>query len=134
MDFKSIPLFSEMKKRLSWLDQRQEVLASNIANADTPGYRPSDLKPLDFEDMVQQQVKPVQLASTNPGHMAGTVPHNGVGEEEKVRKPYETAPDGNAVDLEEQMMKVSETQANHSLVTQLYKKHMQMIRTAIGSR
>ena len=33
---------------MAWLSQRQEVLSQNIANADTPGFRPSDLAPMDM--------------------------------------------------------------------------------------
>ncbi|QNT68118.1 flagellar basal body rod protein FlgB [Defluviicoccus vanus] len=40
-------LFAQMQARLDWLDRRQGVLAQNIANADTPGYRPQDLKAFD---------------------------------------------------------------------------------------
>ncbi len=39
MDLNKVSLFGMMKQRLAWLGQRQEVLAQNIANADTPGYR-----------------------------------------------------------------------------------------------
>ena len=48
------------------------------------------------------------------------------------RRPFETMPNGNAVVLEEQMAKVNETQINHNLMTQLYKKHLNMIKMAIG--
>ena len=47
-ELSSLGLFQAVKKRLNWLGQRQEVLAQNIANADTPDYRSADLKPYNF--------------------------------------------------------------------------------------
>ena len=39
-----LPIFSMMKQRLHWLTERQQVLAENVANANTPGYIAKDLK------------------------------------------------------------------------------------------
>ena len=39
MDFGKLPIFDVLARRMGWLGQRQEVLAQNIANADTPGYQ-----------------------------------------------------------------------------------------------
>ena len=52
--------------------------------------------------------------------------------EETERRPFETSPAGNAVILEEQMSKINETSVNHRLTTQLYRKQLNMVRTAIG--
>ena len=49
MDLPAIPLLSMLKERMSWLNQRQNVLSQNVANIDTPGYTARDLKPVDFE-------------------------------------------------------------------------------------
>ncbi|HWW11780.1 MAG TPA: flagellar basal body protein, partial [Brevundimonas sp.] len=49
MGFTDLPLLSQIKGRLSWLDERQRVIAENVANADTPGYVGRDLNaPTDF--------------------------------------------------------------------------------------
>jgi flagellar basal-body rod protein FlgB len=48
------------------------------------------------------------------------------------RKRYEVAPDGNSVVVEEQVIKVAETQMDYQLITNLYRKHVDMIKTAIG--
>ena len=45
MDPKRIGLFDLAERRLAWADRRQAVLAQNIANANTPGYKPHDLHP-----------------------------------------------------------------------------------------
>ncbi len=56
MELDKIALFGLVKKRLAWLAQRQEVLAKNIANADTPGYKPRDLKAFDFKQLVSRKL------------------------------------------------------------------------------
>ena len=50
-----IPLFAMLKSRMGYLSQRQKVIAQNVANADTPGYRPSDLKPYSFQASLMNQ-------------------------------------------------------------------------------
>lgn len=134
MDFSKVSLFGMMKQRLAWLGQRQEELARNIANADTPGYRPRDIKPLEFRGMVMRQVLPVGMEKTHGNHLGGQPATARPFKDEVNRRPYETAPAGNAVVLEEQMAKVSETSVAHRLTTELYRKHLGMIRTAIGGR
>ena len=52
MDLSKIPLFTMLTERMAWLNKRQAVLAQNIANADTPGYKPKDPAPVDFEVIV----------------------------------------------------------------------------------
>ncbi|MGB8601645.1 MAG: hypothetical protein WCD42_05555, partial [Rhizomicrobium sp.] len=59
MDMTDVPLFSMLKQRMGWLGQRQGVLSQNVANADTPKYTPSDLKPIDFEKELRTASAPV---------------------------------------------------------------------------
>ncbi|MBM3511367.1 MAG: hypothetical protein FJX61_14700 [Alphaproteobacteria bacterium] len=59
MNLQKVPILSMLTKKMSWLNERQRVLAQNIANADTPGYRPSDLKNVDFA----RQVSPFARSS-----------------------------------------------------------------------
>lgn len=134
MDLNKVSLFGMMKQRLAWLGQRQQVLAQNIANADTPGYRPRDLEPLEFQGMVTRQLAPVGVQKTHGDHLGGRPVKPAPFDDQVNRRPYETAPAGNAVVLEEQMAKVSETSMAHRLTTELYRKHLGMIRTAVGGR
>ncbi|HEY9078923.1 flagellar basal body rod protein FlgB [Magnetovibrio sp.] len=133
MDLNKLTLFGLVKGHMGWLTRRQEVLAQNVANADTPKYKPQDLKALNFKDMMRkQQQTQLNAVTTSPMHMAGarraTSPFAG----EENRTPYETAPDGNAVVLEEQMAKIGETQMQYQLTNELYRKHIGMIKIAIG--
>lgn len=132
MDMNKITLFAMAKKRLAWLTQRQEVLAQNIANSDTPGYRARDLESFKFERLIRQETMQLNMEVTQAGHADGRRKRIRDYAEDAVRKPFESAPAGNAVILEEQMSKVNETNVSHKLTTKLYAKHLGMIRTALG--
>jgi len=132
--FSKITMFGALKKKMAWVAQRQEVLAQNIANANTPEYRARDLKAFSFKDSVRQQQNRVRMAVTSGNHLAGQVRRDGQFKEHDERKPYETMTDGNSVVLEEQMAKVGETQISHRVTSEIYKKHLAMIRMAANSR
>ncbi|NQV46473.1 MAG: flagellar basal body rod protein FlgB [Rhodospirillaceae bacterium] len=134
MELDKITLLSVVKKRLNWLSQRQEVLAQNIANADTPNYKPSDLRPYNFAEMVRAERTQLNLNVSEPGHISGDRKRLRDFSMVTERRPFETAPNGNAVILEEQMAKIGETQFNHSFMTEIYKKHLRMLKMAIGNR
>jgi flagellar basal-body rod protein FlgB len=132
MDLNRLPLFSLLTKRASWLDKRQEVLARNIANADTPGFMPRDLKPQDFKSLLAAPAAPqAGLVQTSTAHIGPTTSKSKWASE-KAKETYETSPDGNAVVLDEQLMKVSETQADHRLALNLYAKHVAMLKAVLG--
>jgi flagellar basal-body rod protein FlgB len=131
MDLFNIPLFQRLTERMGWLGTREKVLAENIANADTPGYQPKDVVPLDFEQHLKK-LMPVEPKRTDPKHLMGTIPAADPVDSKKEKKPYETAPAGNSVVLEEQMMKLSQTQADYNTVVNLYSKNVEMLKTAIG--
>jgi flagellar basal-body rod protein FlgB len=130
MDLNDIPLFKAMTQHLAWLSQRQKVLAQNVANADTPNYRPSDLKPLSFAELVGKTAGPLHLAATEPGHMAGLEGRSSFAAE--IDRGGEVSPSGNAVHLEDEMLKVSGTANDYALTTNLYRQHIDMLRTVLG--
>ncbi|MBL4614850.1 MAG: flagellar basal body rod protein FlgB [Magnetovibrio sp.] len=132
MELNKLTLFGLVKGRMGWLAKRQEVLAQNVANADTPGYKPKDLKAFNFDDMVRRQQTKLNAVTTSPMHMGGTRRSTSAYSEQENRSPYETSPDGNAVVLEEQMAKIGETQMQYQLTNELYRKHIGMIKIAIG--
>ena len=132
MDLSKIPLFSALTKRMAWLGERQKVLAHNIANSDTPNYTPRDLKPVDFRAMTENVSRQVTIKTTNVRHLTGLTPQAKKFEVEEQSEVYETTPTGNSVVLEEQLMKVSETVMDYQVMANLYRKHVNMIRTALG--
>src|SRR3954466_14999864 len=69
MNLDDIPLFSMLRSRLGYLNQRQQVVAQNIANADTPSYTPRDLSGFSFQSHLNQ-APPVGASS-----IGGSTPH-----------------------------------------------------------
>lgn len=134
MDVSKLPLFQALSERMNWLGQRQHVLAQNIANMNTPGYRALDLSESDFSRMVGRSSRYLTLASTGGANL-GDIGSKG-GQAYKLvpdPTPAETTPSGNGVMLEDQLMKVADTQASYQTVISLYKKHLQLIKLALGS-
>lgn len=130
MDIGSIPLFQAISQRMSWLTQRQTVLAENVANANTPGYVAKDIKEPDFGALVGQANGSLQMATTNAGDITpGTNPTGG-----QVFTPTadDQSLDGNGVSIEDQMMKVSTNASDYAVVSALYKDHIAMIKMALG--
>ena len=131
MDISKLPLFALVTKRMAWLSQRQGILAENIANADTPGYRPRDLKPVDFRRMLSAQSNELSPQRTEVAHLTPTKPAEEYRSMEQP-EPYETSLSGNAVVVEEQMMKVAETAMAYQTTANLYQKHLDMIKAVLG--
>jgi flagellar basal-body rod protein FlgB len=74
MAITDIPILSMLRTRLQWSQERQRVLAENVANADTPSYRARDLAPPKFEAPTAVATTPVttvSLTRTANGHIAG---------------------------------------------------------------
>ena len=132
MPVADLPLFSVLKSRMRWFEERQKVLAENVANADTPRYRTRDLKQLDFNAELNATVQAqVKLSATASGHIAAPAGETGA-HPQRPRGGFETKPSGNAVVLEEEMMKVAQTQMDHQTATSLYARGLAMLKTAIG--
>lgn len=132
MDLNNLKLFKMAMTRMDWASQRQRVLSQNISNADTPDYRPKDLKALDFKQVLRgQMAASVTVARTDPGHLKGTIPEQqkfrGVGQ----RKTFEASPDGNQVVVEEQMQKVSDTRGAYDTAVTLMQANLKMLSIAV---
>jgi flagellar basal-body rod protein FlgB len=124
MDLSRIGLFELAEKKMAWIDQRQPLLAQNIANADTPHFQPKDLGT--FASLLSQMA-PV-MTQTSPRHLAGTRDPS----RPNVTRAREISPDGNSVSIETEMTKLTATDGMHQTVTQLYSTYMGMFRTALG--
>lgn len=128
MNLPDIPLLSMLRARMTWLNQRQDILSQNVANADTPGYAARDLKPQDFDKLLRAGQAGVALAVTDPRHIAGAAGMSGAGP----MAGGEQMKTGGTVSLEEEMIKVADTQAQFQAAANLYAKAMTLMRTAIG--
>lgn len=136
MTVQDIGLFQAMGAKMSYLSQREKVIAQNVANADTPGFIPHDLTPVDFSALLGKVGSSggggaLQPAATDPAHMSGA--KDAANPKDRAQKlVYEVAPDGNAVILEEQMLKSAQTMMDYNLVATLYQKNVAMLRMALG--
>ena len=132
MDLSNVPLFNVVKKRMAWLGKRQEVISQNIANSDTPRYKAKDVKDFRFKELIRKDSGNIAMVGTDRGHLRGQSKRTTEFRVGEVRVPYETAPNGNSVILEEQLAKMGESSVNYRLTTELYKKHIGMLRSALG--
>lgn len=132
MDFSNLGIFKLITRRIDWLNDRQEVLARNIANADTPDYRPQDLRPF-AEHLARNGGPALNVAATHARHIQPATTRSArPGVAGDIDDVYETSPTGNEVVLEQQLIRVSETAMQHQLALSLYRKHVGMIRAALG--
>lgn len=125
-----------MQANLSYLTERQDVLSQNIANANVPNYKAKDLKPMDFSDYMAGGSKStvgVQLANTEPGHIAGTGNASNSTAAKAATKSFEVTPTGNSVVVEDEVLKMSKNNLEYQQTADLYKKMLEMIKTAIGN-
>src|ERR1700748_760669 len=107
MPITDIPILSMLRERMEWHQERQRVLAENVANADTPNYHAKDLAPLDFAHAVR--TASLALDRTDPGHsgvQAGGSPEFAIDSGGR----YAVRPRGNSVTHEDEMMKVASNQ------------------------
>lgn len=140
MSLDNIGLFKVIDEKMNWLGQRQKVIAQNIANSDSPSYQPQQISEFSFREalrgapMAQPNASTGKsaVATTTQGHLGALQGENGEAREKDQKRVYETAPDGNAVIIEEQMMKASETAMEYQTMANLYKKNFDLMMVAIG--
>jgi len=133
MEFNNVPIMQMMAKKLSWLSRRTELISQNIANADTPSFKARDLKSVDFGELVAREGAPRAAGPrlTNARHLGGTM-HVEPFKSEKVPDRYEVSIDGNDVSLEQQLTRLGATQLTYQETTNLYRKHLDLFRIALG--
>jgi len=129
MAITDIPILSMLRSRMEWHQERQRVLAENVANADTPNYRPLDLAPPNFEDALGTH--PVTLARDNPNQIAEVGGNDGFTAQNQPQ--YEVRPGGNAVNHEDEMMRVASNQMDFDAVADLYSRSLALIKLAAGT-
>jgi flagellar basal-body rod protein FlgB len=127
-----LPLFSMLRTRMQWHQERQRLLAENVANSDTPSFRPRDLAPLSF-DRAMQMPSSVGLSRTEASHIASSESSSTSFATSRIGN-YEVRPTGNAVNLEDEMIKVSANQMDFQAATTLYTRSLGLIKTAIGRK
>jgi flagellar basal-body rod protein FlgB len=131
MPISQIPIFSMLRTRMQWHQERQQLLAENVSNANTPNFKPRDLAPPDFTRA--QQVAAPGVTRTSPDHIAGMTADASQFEFDR-RGSFEVRPAGNGVDLEDQMLKVGANAMDFQVASALYARGLGLIKTALGKR
>jgi len=133
MSINDFPVLSALRTRMQWHQSRQAVLSENVSNADTPNFKPRDLVEPKFDASGAQTgaMGSLAMTRTSASHIASA---GGASRSFDVngKVGFETKPAGNAVSLEEEMMKVSANQMDYAAVASLYSKSLHLLKTAIG--
>jgi flagellar basal-body rod protein FlgB len=132
MAISDIPLFSMLRTRMHWHQERQRLLSENVSNADTPQYRPHDLAPPQF-DPRRAPLAQIGLVRTEAAHITSSVGASGQFQAARLGG-YDVRPAGNAVNLEDEMIKVASNQMDYQAVATLYQRSLSLIKTAVGKR
>ena len=131
MPISQIPIFSMLRTRMQWHQERQQLLAENVSHANTPQFKPRDLAPPELNR--GQQPAAVTMARTSPSHMAAVGAGAAQFQHDR-RGDFEVRPAGNAVNLEDEMLKVAANQMDYQAATALYARGLGLIKTALGKR
>ncbi len=107
---------------------RVGVIAENIANADTPGFRARDLP--DFETTWADS-EGKGMRATRPGHI-GTLPTVQVAA--PIQRDGPGAPNGNTVSLQDEMVRAAQSRQDHDMALAIYKNAADILRAALGRR
>jgi len=113
---------------------RQEVLASNIANADTPNYKARDI---DFKAALQGAASssgPLQLARTASGHLGGGTSTNPTGAPLQYRTETQSSVDGNTVNIDTERAAFAENAVQYEASLAFVTQFMRHIQSALQSQ
>lgn len=132
MGLMDMPVFSALTDKMRWHQTRQGLLAENVANAETPGYRGRDLKQYDFADREGMLGSSAVVTSvTQPMHFSASSGAGGGFDAQRMAN-FEVTPEGNGVTLEDEMMKVTTNMMDYQAATTLYQKSIRILRVALG--
>ncbi len=135
MPTQNLGLMKALNAKMAYLNHRQSIIAQNIANADTPNYKARDLTKMDFGNVLKELDSKgkmqVRIDSTNGMHMSGSGGLRDAKAKEQKEGLYEVSPTGNAVIMEQQLIKSNEVVIDYNLMSGLYKKQMSMMRTVL---
>ena len=133
MDINAIPLFSMLKSRLGYINAREQLISQNVANADTSGYDPKDLKDFNVGQALDA-AKPaggvVQPVRTNPGHMIPPTVQSQIQWKVVDAPDSEGTLNGNKVELEDEMAKMSQSRMDYEAAVGFYQKAMSLLQMA----
>ncbi len=132
MPITDMPILTALRTRMQWHQERQRVLAENIANSDTPKFKPRDLVEPRFDTAIASPMGSLPMMRTSATHIAASGAAESFPSSNK--GGYETRPAGNAVNLEDEMQKSASNQMDFAAATSLYSRSLGLLKTAIGKR
>ena len=132
MGLMNMPVFTALTDKMRWHQTRQGLLAENVANAETPGYRGRDLAQYDYADRTAGfSSATVTTSATQPTHFSVSSGEGSAFGAQRMAN-FEITPEGNGVTLEDEMMKVTTNLMDYQAATSLYQKSIKILRTAMG--
>ena len=108
---------------------RQALIAENVANADTPGYRAKDIG--DFAASYRDSIG-TEMRRSRPGHFGSEGAAGSTAD--GFRSLVQMSPNGNSVSLESEMVKSAEVEREHSIALAVYGKSLDILRASLGRR
>jgi flagellar basal-body rod protein FlgB len=114
-------IFDVTAQQGRWLAVKQATIATNVANANTPGYKAQEVRA--FDEVLDRTR--LTLASTHAGHLdtGGADVRSAV---TKAADPWDVSHSGNSVSLEQEMLKASEVNRSYALNTSIVKAFHRM--------
>jgi flagellar basal-body rod protein FlgB len=134
MSISDIPIFSMLRTKMQWHQERQRLLAENVANAETPRFRPRDLVAPKFDDAMTANGTTLTMTRSDPNHVSLAGFTAGAQFEAERKAPYQVRSTGNAVSVEDEMLKVAANQMDYQAVTSLYSRSLGLLKSALGKR
>jgi flagellar basal-body rod protein FlgB len=122
----SIYPFQVASLKSEWLSARQTAVASNVANANTPGYRALDVQP--FSTVLNKS--PIVMATTNVGHVTPTLSAFDSLREIETDSAEETV-SGNSVNIEQQMINLGDVSRDFAMTANMKRAFHQLILSAL---
>jgi flagellar basal-body rod protein FlgB len=118
-------LFELASSQARWLELRQSTIATNVANANTPGFKARDVEP--FNKVLD--AVPVRLATTSPTHMQLSPAETDTRATAK-KDSWDVVHSGNSVSLEQEMIKGSDVNRDYSMNSAIVRSFNRMVLTS----
>ncbi|ODT83815.1 flagellar basal body rod protein FlgB [Devosia sp.] len=128
----NLPVFAAITDKMRWHQTRQGLLAENVANAETPGYRGRDLAQYNFAERASASSSAtLSTTVTQPLHISVTSSGEAAFGAQRMAN-FEITPEGNGITLEDEMMKVTTNMMDYQAATSVYQKSLKILKTALG--
>ncbi len=126
--FQDINVFKMAYAMATHAGKRQAMVAQNMANADTPGYKRRDIEP--FAAAYDRGGPHAAMHASRPGHLNGIAQSGSRWAELTPDAPAD--PNGNSVSIEEEMLTAVEVKRQHDRALAIYKTSLNVLRASLG--